>query len=383
MVWKILCGQCLVICSRFDQGVVPFEFIDQSLSAQFVALSGALIMPQPRLRCPFQGCTGKYVDKSRLGRHLRDIEHDSNDTLHKDEAVKAEAKANGLYEFHARNLPDEVKKQRRLDSRKRTYEKNKANQLKKHRKDRMKRRRVLVNLFGSVPKLKEHVEEVRRTVKLAKANERLRQKAIDKVWKKRASLSEFVFDTVDPSEFKVTVDTFARFVVYFLPPTQLPSPGQERKSIIEQIAQNTHFRRVSLCLHSDQNDDPLLAEMMKLFSDSYVSHWKEIVEDRSMRKVKLWRDGEEEEFRAEGPSHEWLADLYIAYLEAFWRASDFHDKVKDLSIWEVWLITTPSSNSGMLEICDWITSFPELKDVLGKIIYTERCSADDGSDSGS
>jgi hypothetical protein len=261
--------------------------------------------------CPFPGCNRRHTNKSQLKLHLRNAQADSTDTLHKDPAIWETAKKDGLLDFRLRNLPPKIREQRRKESRAGVYRNHKTDQIRKQKERRQSRQQTLTDLFNSIDQQSDLVEQVGTTAEIAVHTEKLRKNVVDRVWGKTLSLSQFVFDIDHPPESssEVTVHTFPRFVVYFLPPTQLPSFDKKGR-IIDRIPTNKHFRKVSTYIHSDRNPDPTLSEMMKHLSTSFDLHWKEIVEDTEMKTAKLWEDGCEIQFRARGEKYGKMADLY-------------------------------------------------------------------------
>jgi len=65
---------------------------------------------------------------------------------------------------------------------------------------------------------------------------------------------------------------------------------------------------------------------MKYISTSF-DHWKEIVEDTEMKTANLWCEAQ---FRAQGPKHGKIANIYDTYVQALGAASPYQDKARNL-----------------------------------------------------
>jgi len=237
----------------------------------------------------------------------------------------------------------------------------------------MNRQQTLKALFDSIGEHRELVDRVRQTAKDNMRIQSLRGAVVNRAWKKAPSFSHFVFNAehLPESAGAIAIDTFPRFVAYFLRPSQLPSVTSN-KPIVNLLPGRKNYYTISRFLHPDKHPDPTSLEMMQLLTPAFNKHWDPIIRDPELKTEMLWNDGCEEEFRGRGRKFGRIADMYKAYIEACADATLYQDQEKDLSVGDVWALGAQSDWKGVLDLCSLFGSFPNVEDVLGK---TRRAGA--------
>lgn len=135
----------------------------------------------------------------------------------------------------------------------------------------------------------------------------------------------------------VTVDTFPRFVTFFLNQADLPPvlnavPGTT--VIFDVIPREKQFKLVSALLHPDKNPNKDISVLQNHLNNAF-DKWRPILELPHLSTVILHEDNDEsaERFCAQGEEYKELSFMYYCYMVAVNEARDMLSPTT-LSLWD-------------------------------------------------
>lgn len=259
--------------------------------------------------CPFPECHSSYTKRQNLKTHLITIRGTMYDHKHpQHHPIWKKLDDENFLVRHSRpgDLSKEDIAQRRSQTQKLHYERNKASILQHQRK----RREVFYENLQLTSQVAQRLDQV--TDQITDLRNQINQ--VRKLFSCEASyrLDQFVDTSTG-----ITYATFPHFIAYYLPFQQTPDflraiPGETR--IFDIIPGATHYQKTSLLIHPDRS----ATEIQQLLNDSW-DLWKEVLETEELEAEYLfdYQDASSyDDFVAKGPDHQKLAEMLSAWMHA-------------------------------------------------------------------
>jgi hypothetical protein len=265
--------------------------------------------------CPFPHCRHSYQSSGKLKQHLRNLKGGGYDQVHPAEHAEWQRlDESGYLMIHTRpgDLTAEEKERRRAATQRQFYEKHRDNILQKSRDKRIKIQdtlKVAQDLGNYAQSAQAQTEKIRNSVE---QRSRMLQAAF-------GSADRYTIDKFINLNEAVSINTFPRFVVYYLEQDSLPPIHQgiiNETRILEVIPGERHFRLVSSKLHPDRRpgEDSGLQTLLSAGFDL----WRPILSNAAIQDVLIFGHDESEvaAFNSQGPIYTALSQMYFCYLLA-------------------------------------------------------------------
>jgi len=257
--------------------------------------------------CTFRRCSHSYATLRNLKQHLRDVRGGGYDASHPSTDPEwKQLDETDFLKVHRRpgDMPQEERDRRRSLAQKSHYARHKDSIL-----QRSKERRERINdTLEVTSKLGELTKSIRSRVE---GRSRLLQSLY-------GASSNYKIDTFVDLTGNPTLDTFPRFVAFFLPQNTIPDitgavPGVSR--FLDVIPGSTHFRKISTLLHPDRN--PSDTNMQQLLSAAF-DLWRPVLDDPAITDelVVAHDDESTTTFCSRGDHYRALSQMYFAYMLA-------------------------------------------------------------------
>ena len=269
--------------------------------------------------CLFERCKSEYEQLRNLKTHLLTVRGSGFDEFHpQGNQIWADLDAQQFLVRYSRpGLAPEEKKRRRYETQHRSYQKHKTSILEQQRQKREK-----------------YYENFDLTSKLALQFSDVRNRVLQNV-----SLLKEIYGT-DSSGYHlstfvdvqsgISISTFPRLVVYFLPVSELPPVATAVPSItpiVDVIPGSRHYRQVSLLTHPDKFGEEGIQQKL---NDGWRL-WEDVIGNEALRDVVLFDYEQDEEigaFKVISSDHAKLAKMFLEYLYASSQAAELLNPVR-------------------------------------------------------
>jgi hypothetical protein len=266
--------------------------------------------------CSFPLCDRSYRHVTNLKQHLRNVRGGGFDKVHPENHEEWDRLAEFLKIQPRGKIFSHDIEQRRAEAQKKHYEKNKGKILEKHRQRRVK-------LYSTLSGLGSFADSILTKQQQMEIVNDIQYSIYEQMYGHRKLRREDFIDLSNPP----TLDTYPRFVVWFLNPSQFPKIHDAILGVtlmFDVIPRDSHYRQVSALLHPDKNTDEDLQGLQTLLNAAF-DLWRPVLESAELSTAITHAHDEASTnaFCQQGPMYKQLSQMYFCYMVAISDAAKF------------------------------------------------------------
>jgi hypothetical protein len=263
-----------------------------------------------RLPCRFSNCQITFADKSNLKKHLRQRQAGGGDEYHPaDDPLWPTLKEFLTVHTRPGHLTEEEKAARHAEANHRWFIKNREKLL----VDAKEGRKAMKEATGLAKDLGNTLSQ--RETDIKKLSDAYSHNAtfLGSVWGKECSTPE---EWIFKDGTFIDASIFPRFITYYLPASQWPSPYGITPIIplCSVLPAETHYRKLAVLFHPDRVPDHV--ELAKALNGSF-DIWRKYVSSDEWKTVVGYDKDDEETFVARGEGFQEFADLFTEWTTAY------------------------------------------------------------------